>query len=108
LSAPPAGTSCRRTATLEAPVFQEHPAIRLRILESGEKLEGTVFFPNGDSYGFDPCFGDENRFYPEELFRAGDYELRKVGRKGTTLEAFTRTCAKPRRSSAACQVHRKC
>jgi hypothetical protein len=57
------------------------------ILESGDKLEGSVFFPNGDSYGFDPYFGDANRFYPEELFQAGDYELRRVPKKGSTLEA---------------------
>ena len=66
---------------LKRQYFKNTPPSGYAILESGEKLEGTVFFPNGDSYGFDPCFGDENRFYPEELFRAGDYELRKVQKK---------------------------
>jgi hypothetical protein len=72
---------------LKRQYFKNTPPSGYAILESGDKLEGTVFLHNGDSYGFDPCFGDENRFYPEELFRAGDYELRKVGKKRTTLEA---------------------
>jgi hypothetical protein len=67
--------------------FKNTPPSGYAILESEDKLEGTVFFPNGDYCSLDPCFGDENQLYPEELLRAGDYELRKVGRKGTTLEA---------------------
>ncbi len=49
---------------------------------------GAVFFPNGEHYDFDPCFGDENRFYPDEFFKAGDYELRRVGKKNATLDAL--------------------
>jgi hypothetical protein len=72
---------------LKRQYFKNTPPSGYAILESGDKLAGTVFFPNGDSYDFEPCFGHENRLYPDEMFQAGDYELRKVGRKGTTLEA---------------------
>ena len=71
---------------LKRQYFKNTPPSGYAILESGDKLEGTVFFPNGDYYGFDPCFGDENRFYPVEFFKAGDYELRRVGKKGPTLD----------------------
>jgi hypothetical protein len=71
---------------LKRQYFKNTPPSGYAILEFGNRLEGSVFFPNGDSYGFDPCFGDENRFYPDELFQAGDYELRKVGKKGSAID----------------------
>ena len=68
--------------------FKNTPPKGYAILECGNKLLGAVFFPNGEHYDFDPCFGDENRFYPDEFFKAGDYELRRVGKKNATLDAL--------------------
>lgn len=72
---------------LKRQYFKNTPPVSYAILERDGIFEGWVFFPNGDSYSFDPWFGDENRFYPKELFQAGDYELRKVEKKGITLES---------------------
>lgn len=54
------------------------------ILEEGDRLAGAVFFPNGEHVEFTPCF--DARFYPEDLFQAGDYELRRVQTKGGTQD----------------------
>lgn len=66
---------------LKRQYFKSTPPAGYAIQESGDKLAGTVFFPNGEYYDFDPCFGDENSFYPDELFQAGDYELWRVPKK---------------------------
>jgi hypothetical protein len=68
--------------------FKNTPPHGYAILESDNKLQGAIFFPNGEHYDFDPCFGDENRFYPDGFFKAGDYELRRVGKKNASLDAL--------------------
>jgi hypothetical protein len=54
------------------------------VLEDGDRLDGTLFFPNGEYITFTPQF--DARFYPESHFLAGDYELRRVESKAVALQ----------------------
>lgn len=55
------------------------------IMLSDGRPYGILYFANGESISFMPDL--EANAYPEHLFDVGDYALRKVTRRGTTLEA---------------------
>ena len=61
------------------------------ILEKGDRIEGTAFFPSGEHFPFIPHF--ETRFYPDAFAKAGDYELRKVVKNANTVKAAEKALA---------------